>query len=449
MVIGSAGAYSRTDQNLFFKLFLNPEVETEDPDFHKIKNIFNVNELGEAARNYLDNYFRIGQNPEDFFENYELISFKTEEGVEQEQVMMDMLFIQGIKFTNTTIIRRVITKDDYSVFKVGNEGVLRDIVKNSQYFMLSYHLTNTVPMGNAHSKECFHWTISQKFDFSARNHISLTLDMDKEYCAHSRQALGNFFSQYIWLHICCIILASISLFLNIKYIMSVVYNFGKMKDTFKKDRGAKKAKRYRARLKDLAKKNKKTNFTSPSINNSMEGRQDKTKYQPDMDMDDEHLPNWNDLTNKDKLKLFSTWNFVVILANILLITGSIFLILNTKTLSERGELFIGFGSMLTWFSLMRFYQNTKGYNTVANTLENSFEIVFKALTGIMPIFIGFGLLGTSIFWRSYRFCDFNTSMFTLFAAMNGDTIWDIWHDLDSINFLLAQLYLYSFILLSI
>ena len=67
----------------------------------------------------------------------------------------------------------------------------------------------------------------------------------------------------------------------------------------------------------------------------------------------------------------------------------------------------------------------------------------------MPVIIGYGLLGTSLFWRSERFKDFNTSMFTLFASMNGDVIWDTWHDINSIHFLFAQLFLYSFILLSI
>lgn len=137
------------------------------------------------------------------------------------------------------------------------------------------------------------------------------------------------------------------------------------------------------------------------------------------------------------------------LGYILLIMGSIFLILNTKTVSQKGEIILGFGAMVTWISLMSFYQNVKGYNVVANTLENSFEIVFKTLAGIMPVFIGYGVLGTSIFWRSHRFTDFSTSMFSLFAVMNGDMIFDAWHDIDTIDYLLAQLYLYSFIFFSI
>ena len=224
-----------------------------------------------------------------------------------------------------------------------------------------------------------------------------------------------------------------------------------MKDTYTKHKGKERARNYKNKMKKLMKKNKKVHKNLNINSSNVENKEKPSKYQPliDIDDEDEELPDWNDLTNKDKLKLFSTWSIVSILAYIFLITGSLFLIFNTKTESSKGELFLGLGAMLTWFSLMKFYQNNKGFNTISNTLENSFEIVIKALTGIMPIFIGFGMLGTSIFWRSYRFQDFNTSMFTLFAVMNGDMIWDAWHDIDTINFLFAQIFLYAFILFSI
>jgi len=97
------------------------------------------------------------------------------------------------------------------------------------------------------------------------------------------------------------------------------------------------------------------------------------KYQPLTD-DIGEPPNWNDLTNKDKLKLFNGWNIITIIADIFLLTGSFFLALNVKANNKKAELFIGLGAMLTWFSLLKFYQNKKGFNTIANTLENSFEI---------------------------------------------------------------------------
>uniref|UniRef100_A0A7S3NE95 Polycystin cation channel PKD1/PKD2 domain-containing protein n=1 Tax=Euplotes harpa TaxID=151035 RepID=A0A7S3NE95_9SPIT len=132
-----------------------------------------------------------------------------------------------------------------------------------------------------------------------------------------------------------------------------------------------------------------------------------------------------------------------------LIMGSLFLMLNTKSKSTQGELVFGFGTMLTWISLINYYQNVKGFNIITNTIENSSVIIFKAIAGIMPVFIGYGLIGTCIFWRSHRFNTMSTSLFSLFSVMNGDMIFDCWHDIDTVDFLLAQLYLYTFIGFSI
>lgn len=122
---------------------------------------------------------------------------------------------------------------------------------------------------------------------------------------------------------------------------------------------------------------------------------------------------------------------------------------NTGNINERGEIILGLGTAITWFSLMHFFENAKGYNTILSTIENVFSMVIKVLAGFMPVFIGFGCLGVCIFWRSHRFNSLSTSLFSLFAVMNGDMIFDCWHDIDTVDYLLAQLYLYSFICFSI
>ena len=176
------------------------------------------------------------------------------------------------------------------------------------------------------------------------------------------------------------------------------------------------------------------------------------KYKPIMDFneaDNFDPPEWSDLTAADKTKLFSRWSILIIAADIILIMGSVFLMMNTKTVSEKGELFLGFGAMLTWISLIKYYENAKGYNIITNTIENSSEIIIKAILGILPVFIAYGIIGTCLFWRSHRFNTLSTSLFSLFAVMNGDMIFDCWHDIDSVDVLFAQIFLYTFIGFSI
>jgi len=105
--------------------------------------------------------------------------------------------------------------------------------------------------------------------------------------------------------------------------------------------------------------------------------------------------------------------------------------------------------MLTWVSVLKYYENARGYNIVFRTFQNSSSIVLMAIVGILPVFIGFGVLGMCIFWRSKRFFGFGASMFSLFALMNGDMIFDSYHDLDTIDYILSQVYLYVFVSISI
>ena len=151
LVVGSQGAYSRTDQTLFFTLFLDEEAETEDPDFQKFKNIFDVGSLQEEVTGYLDNYFGIQDDPEQFFDNFELVEFKNKQGEKETQVIMDIFYLPGVKVDQNTPIRHVFTADNYGIF--GDNSELRSTVRQAKYFTMTYHLNNKVPMNNANNEE--------------------------------------------------------------------------------------------------------------------------------------------------------------------------------------------------------------------------------------------------------------------------------------------------------
>ena len=68
---------------------------------------------------------------------------------------------------------------------------------------------------------------------------------------------------------------------------------------------------------------------------------------------------------------------------------------------------------------------------------------------MIPLFIGYGFLGMAIFWESRRFSTFSVSCYTLFSLMHGDMIWDTYNDLIQIDSILAQIFLYSYIFISI
>ena len=74
--------------------------------------------------------------------------------------------------------------------------------------------------------------------------------------------------------------------------------------------------------------------------------------------------------------------------------------------------------------------------------------MIKALVGIIPVFLGFAVLAVWLFWKSKRFEGFGASVFSLFALMNGDAIFDVNHDLENSYYGVSQIFVYIFVSLS-
>ena len=99
--------------------------------------------------------------------------------------------------------------------------------------------------------------------------------------------------------------------------------------------------------------------------------------------------------------------------------------------------------------MIRYLENLGLYSLIFRTVALSMPLVFRTIIAAIPIFMGVTFLGMSLFWESDRFKDTSTTMFTLFALMNGDMIWDTYADISSWQYLLGQLYLYAFVFFSI
>jgi hypothetical protein len=76
-------------------------------------------------------------------------------------------------------------------------------------------------------------------------------------------------------------------------------------------------------------------------------------------------------------------------------------------------------------------------------------VVARGLIGIVPVFLGFVFLGMCLFWDSHRYHSVNYGLFTCFAAMNGDSLFDIFYDISNFRFLAAITYFCLFTFCSI
>ena len=89
------------------------------------------------------------------------------------------------------------------------------------------------------------------------------------------------------------------------------------------------------------------------------------------------------------------------------------------------------------------------FSNVSRTIGRSIVPVIYTFVGVLPVFIGANFLGICIFWRSEWFGSYSDGMFTLFAAMNGDNLANVYSDLSFYRFIWANIFLYTYILFSI
>lgn len=140
--------------------------------------------------------------------------------------------------------------------------------------------------------------------------------------------------------------------------------------------------------------------------------------------------NWDDLLFWDKVRLFESWSIISMIANICQIIGCFYSIFRKKDLDiEVADTNLGLGCMLAWWTMLRYLLKTQAYKSMLSSFIKSAPFVGRALVSMIPLFIGYGLLGMAIFWESRRFATFSISCYTLFALMHGDMIWDTYNDL--------------------
>lgn len=105
--------------------------------------------------------------------------------------------------------------------------------------------------------------------------------------------------------------------------------------------------------------------------------------------------------------------------------------------------------MFAWVNLLQYFEYNKSMRFVLATIRNSSPVIMRTIVGVLPVYIGFTLLGLMVFSDSKRFSNFGDAFYNLFAIMNGDEIYSVFRDIDQINFLFACIYVYMYIAFSV
>ncbi len=146
--------------------------------------------------------------------------------------------------------------------------------------------------------------------------------------------------------------------------------------------------------------------------------------------------------------LFNTWQYIALAGNIFQVLGSSLYLVDVRQRSP-ANIVIGFGCFFSWLNILRYLQYNAQYFTLFTSLMKSLPSVVKFMVGVMPLFLGYAFFASAVFWQSNRFSSMSRTMYTQFALLNGDGIYDCFFDLSYLNFALGHIYLYSFIILFI
>lgn len=349
----------------------------------------------------------------------------------------------------------VINEDDIKVKKIDREFFyylnqktlgpfdkdvkeIKEFLKDISLFTLEYNFKTYVPHNNVMNYECYHWSIIQQYSFTQRAHFILTIDTKKLDCIDKADetisGLTIFISKLLWIHIIVFLLSSFSFALTWKYIYKIAKLYWRLKHQLKSESAV------GLEMDDL--KENKVNFKKAdemknADNNNSEDDNDETNK-------NEFQSKWDQLKFQDKSKLFNKWSIICLLGNIIQMFGSILSLLDYHNINGSTDMLIGFGCMLAFINIGRYLDYNKDYSTIYSTITRSLPNIIKYVLGVLPIFFGFIFFGLCLFWKSERFNSTSMSMMTLFAVLNGDSVFDVFNDLSTVNFFLGQIYMYSF-----
>ncbi|XP_044762134.1 mucolipin-3-like [Coccinella septempunctata] len=164
------------------------------------------------------------------------------------------------------------------------------------------------------------------------------------------------------------------------------------------------------------------------------------------------------LSTSDRWKFFNLWFLMIIVNDILIIIGS-----SIQQQIERDEfvsdqwnvcsVFLGTGSLLVWFGVLRYLGFFKTYNVVILTLQKAFPQVVRFLICAVLIYAGFTFCGWLVLGPYHlKFKSLSTTSECLFSLINGDDMFATFSILGTKSELLwwfSRVYLYTFISLYI
>ena len=410
LIVSKTTEYTRAQERFIYNNFISDSEKTL-VDYSRYLYIYSIPQLKEHLKASITNFYDI---KEISLEEVEYLDEIDKLFVDMQFSYMDNKNIPSKGNIPREFVYKV-NKSSSGPFDYPDEDV-KSFLNTVNNLRLNYTFRTYVPF-YTHHFECFQWIITQTYSFEHRAHFVVRLNINRIFCddRSSLSMVEFFITRLLWIHIIVIFLATMSLILTWKYVYKMANIYWKLKSMKKKSFNIEK-------------------YNEEKI---------KTEKLDRQDTDTEKVK------NLQKSKLFNIWALICLVGNVVQIFGSAMNLFDTDNIMSSTEILVGFGCMLAYINVGRYLEYNREYSTIFATISRAMPNVFRYLLGVMPIFFGFIFFGLCLFWRSERFVSTSASMITLFAMLNGDSVFDIFHDLTSVSFFIGQAYCYIFCIMFI
>ena len=104
---------------------------------------------------------------------------------------------------------------------------------------------------------------------------------------------------------------------------------------------------------------------------------------------------------------------------------------------------------LSILSFVKYFENLGLCSILYSTAKRGIKTAISYLLGVLPIYFGMCIFAKCIFWRCKFFQNLKLSFIALLALSQGDTVYDIFDDIKSIDPLLGTIFSYVLFVLFI
>ena len=162
---------------------------------------------------------------------------------------------------------------------------------------------------------------------------------------------------------------------------------------------------------------------------------------------------WNDIPFRVRMRFFSPWLFGSLAAATAMLAIHSFELWSREQRIQTticDKLLSGLTLLLLWSTFMSHLRATPSLFQVMYTLRDARLFFLAFMCGVCPIFVGFALFGNNAFgFDVTAFSDFSQTCKALFSVLNGDSIFDIYMQLEQRFPPLGDVYLTLFMMLFI